>query len=147
MSGPTLAEASRRREGRGAASNEKPLFESAYVLVTRTSAVIHGVTYQASKITRAYVHHQPIQWQYVAGGIFLLVFGLIRMGDSIRPISLGTMISGVVVLSYFLFLKHRFYVRIVDATGQNVMPLVFRKEAQAEVVVNALRQAMTSARA
>jgi hypothetical protein len=132
-----------------AASNEKTLFESAYVLVTRTRAVIHGVTYQVSKLTRAYVHHQPIQWQGVAGGIFLLVLGLMGSGSGVlvRWTSLGTMGSGVFVLGYFLLLKHRFYVRIVDATGQNYMPLVFRKEAQAEVVVNALRQAMTSASA
>jgi hypothetical protein len=129
-----------------AASNEQPLFESAYVLVTRTRAVIHGVTYQVSELTRAYVHHQPIQWPGVAGGILLLVFGLIRLGSEglVRWTSLGTMVGGVVLLVYSFLLKHRFYVRFVDATGQNHMPLVFRKEAQAEVVVNALRQAMSS---
>lgn len=132
-----------------AASNEKPIFESAYVLVTRTRAVIHGVTYQMSKLTRAYVHRQPIQWQEIAGGILLFVFGFIGLGSGglLRWTSLGTMIGGVFFLGYSLFLKDRFCVRIVDATGQNYMPLVFRKEAQAEVVVNALRQAMTSARA
>lgn len=136
-----------------AASNEKPIFESAYVLVTRTRAVIHGVTYQVSKITRAYVHHQPIQWQGIAAGIVLLVLGLYRassqagLGDFAQWVSRGTLIGGVFLLVYFPFLKHRFYVRFVHANGQNVMPLVFRKEAQAEVVVNALREAMTLARA
>jgi hypothetical protein len=129
-----------------AASNEQPLFESAYVLVTRTRAVIHGVTFQVSKLTRAYVHHQPVRWQEIAVGIALFLFGLtgVGAGGLLRWTSLGTMVGGVFLLVYSIFLKERFCVWMVDATGQNYTPLVFRKEAQAQVVVNALRQAMSS---